>query len=526
VANWGWLDSDYAERWIRSAAYLARGDRELASFVMGRVYTHYAYPQAHRLFNDVGLLCELNGQRELAGEYYGLALLCRPLASYYPVGMRVGPARVFGFDGLDQPFAEAYGRFRVAGSPLAHAAQLVLACGRATAPAERRRWGDLAIAELTDCQRRGLRPAEALALRGRVHHQLGNAERAAADLALACDLLTARGAAAPDVCSLAGVLEVSLGGAEQALPRLARSLAARPGDAAGWNALGVAASRAGRTDTAREAFTTAIGIAPAAAAGWYNRGLLNFNARQWAAAGADLEVAVRLAPDLAEAAALLDRARRAVAGGAAPADAPAPAPAPAPTTVPAPADAAPAWSALLPTDGAFDDEATPDPVAKMYSSRVFAGIARSGGARDPGEAAPPDGDLREVVRALEQACASEPTRSNTRDLALAYVRSGEPDRGRALLLPRWSSGIDPGEMCVVLEADRALGEPRRARDLVRALRAAPSELADPHVWALAAFICFDAGLNAEGLTALDRAIILDPDNQPLQMQRRFYGDRP
>ncbi len=35
VPGWGWLDSDFAERWIKSTAYRARGDLQLASFVMG-----------------------------------------------------------------------------------------------------------------------------------------------------------------------------------------------------------------------------------------------------------------------------------------------------------------------------------------------------------------------------------------------------------------------------------------------------------------------------------------------------------
>ncbi len=513
VPGWGWLDSDFAERWIKSTAYRVRGELALASFVMGRVHGHYEYPHAGRFLDDVGLLCELNGQRELAREYYGLATLLRPLLTYFPVETRLGPARAFGLAGLDYPFAVAYGELPVAGSLPSHAAQLVLACGREADPGRRRRLGEAAIAELTACQRRGIRAEEALALRGRAFHHLGDEARAADDLALACDLLAARGRAAPEVCSLAGVLEVSRGRFDRALPRLARSLAARPGDAAGWNALGVAASHAGQAEAAREAFGTVVQIVPDDPAGWYNRGLLSFHERDWAAACADLEVAVRLAPDHPGAAATLDRARRAATAPAAGAD-------------PAPREATPAWATLTPAGDGFDDEAAADPVARMYSSRVFEGIVPGDGVDGPDGAAVAPGDLGDVVRALERACADDPTRSNTRDLALACVRSGDPARGRALLLPRWTTGIDPGEMCVVLEADRALGEAGRARDMVRQLREEPSGIADPHVWALVAFICFDAGLDAEGLAALDHAIGLDPDNRPLRMQRQFHDARP
>jgi tetratricopeptide (TPR) repeat protein len=517
VPNWGWLDSDFAERWIKSTAYRARGELRLASFVMGRVYGYYSYPHAHRFFADVGLLCELNGQPDLAREYYALATLLRPLMTYFPVETLVGPARIFGLGDLDYPYAVAYGGQLVAGSRLAHAAQLVMACDRETDPERRRQLGETAIAELTICHRRGIRPAEALALRGRAFHHLGDTARAADDLALACDLLTAQGQDSPDVCSLAAILEVSRGGYERALPRLTRHLSAHPGDAAGWNALGVTASHAGQAETAREAFGTVVGIAPDDVAGWYNRGLLNFHERNWTAACADLEVAVRLAPDLAEVRAILDRARRAGAAAAA---------ATVPGADPAPASEPPAWSPLTPANGAFDDEAAPDPVAQMYSNRVFEGLVSTGGSRESGEAAGSPSDLRDVVRALEQAHANDPTRSNCRDLALAYVRSGEPAKGRELLLPRWTTGIDPGEMCVVLEADRALGDAGRARDILRQLREEPSGIADPYVWSLVAFICFDAGLNEEGLTALDQAIGLDPDNQPLKMQRQFYDARP
>jgi tetratricopeptide (TPR) repeat protein len=514
VPGWGWLDSDFAERWIKSTAYRARGELRLASFVMGRVYGYFSYPHAHRFFGDVGLLCELNGQRDLAREYYGLATLLRPLMTYFPVETRIGPARVFGLDDLDYSYAVAYGGLPVAGSRLACAAQLVMACDLETDPERRRQLGETAIAELTICHRRGIRPAEALALRGRAFYHLGNTARAADDLALACDLLTAQGHNSPDICSLAGILEVSRGGYERALPRLARHLTAHPSDATGWNALGVAASHAGQAETAREAFGTVIGLAPDDVAGWYNRGLLNFHEHSWAAACADLEVAVRLAPELTEIGAILDRARRAGATATVPGADPAPAVEP------------PAWSPLTPINGAFDDQASPDPVARMYSNQVFEGLVAGGGSREPGETAVSPRDLREVVRALEQAYADDPTRSTGRDLALAYVRSGEPAKGRDLLLPRWTTGIDPGEMCVVLEADRALGDAGRARDIVRQLREEPSGIADPYVWSLVAFICFDAGLNDEGLTALDQAIGLDPDNQPLKMQRQFYDARP
>ncbi len=514
VPGWGWLDSDFAERWIKSTAYRARGELRLASFVMGRVYGYFSYPHAHRFFGDVGLLCELNRQPDLAREYYGLATLLRPLMTYFPVETLVGPARVFGLGDLNYPFAVAYGELHVAGSRLAHAAQLVMACDRETDPQRRRQLGETAIAELTTCHRRGIRPAEALALRGRAFHHLGDPARAADDLALACDLLTAQGQDAPDVCSLASVLEMSRGGYERALPRLARHLTAHPGDAAGWNALGVAASHAGQAEAAREAFGTVIGIAPGDVAGWYNRGLLNFHEHSWAAACADLEVAVRLAPDRAGIGAILDRARRAGATATAADEDPEPDVEP------------PAWSPLTPVNGAFDDKASPDPVARMYPGQGFERLVSPGGSREPGEAMVSPRDLRDVVRALEQACADDPTRSNARDLALAYVRSGEPAKGRQLLLHRWTTDIDRGEMCVVLEADRALGDVGRARDIVHQLREEPSGIADPYIWSLVAFICFDAGLNEEGLTALDQAIGLDPDNQPLKMQRKFHAARP
>jgi hypothetical protein len=78
-------------------------------------------------------------------------------------------------------------------------------------------------------------------------------------------------------------------------------------------------------------------------------------------------------------------------------------------------------------------------------------------------------------------------------------------------------------MCVVLEADRALGDVSRSRRLAQSLQEGPPPIEDPFFWSLVAFCCLDAGLNPEGLAALEAAISFDPDNLALKHQRQFLN---
>jgi hypothetical protein len=171
----------------------------------------------------------------------------------------------------------------------------------------------------------------------------------------------------------------------------------------------------------------------------------------------------------------------------------------------------------------FDDQVAPDAVARMYSDSPFEAVDPRGEVLNGGAPDLSPEEMRRVVEVLEESFEDDPSRLNRRDLALAYVRSGRPADGRGLLLPLWDQDIALEERCIVLEADRALGDVTRARHFAQSLAEGAPTFEDPIFWSLVAFCCLDAGLNSEGLAALDAAIRFDPDNIALQNQKQFLN---
>lgn len=514
---WGVIPSDFAESWIQSMAYRAQGDMPLACFALGRVHTLNRIPYAHHYFNDVGLMCELNDQPAQARQYYAQAAIHRPFFSHYPVGTFVGPSRVHGQAGTGLPYTVAFDRFYIAGSLFSYGANLTMACEVESDLQTQAELGDAAIAALSACRRRQIRPTAAIALRGRVQFALENYVAAEADLALACEELAEQGVNDAGVCALAGVLMVRRDAHAEALPHLARAIKAQPDLQLAWSSLGIAASAGGNVATGRKAFDMSIELAPESAAARYNRGLLSFHQRRWTEACEDLEAAAKLAPADERITALLDRARKArerakpVSGGEA-----------IPPEPLGDEGQAPAfWQDFSPDAFASSHATQLDAVAAMYSDEPFGTLNGSASGRGNGRLDLSSEDLQQVVTVCELSFLSNPSRTNRRQLALAYVRSGDLQKGRDLLLPFWDRDIELAEMCVVLEADRALGDVDRASRFARSLANEPPGIEDPIFWSLVAFVCLDMGLNDEGLRALEAAITFDPDNVALKSQRQL-----
>jgi tetratricopeptide (TPR) repeat protein len=128
---------------------------------------------------------------------------------------------------------------------------------------------------------------------------------------------------------------------------------------------------------------------------------------------------------------------------------------------------------------------------------------------------------------LETSWRLAPTAENRRALGIYLIRNGEPERGRGLILEGEASApeaaasgrISNEDLCLVLEADRALGDPGTAQYLIGALAQGEDPLPeDTQVWALAGFICIDHGDLAAGRLAMERASALDPGNFGLKQQ--------
>lgn len=122
--------------------------------------------------------------------------------------------------------------------------------------------------------------------------------------------------------------------------------------------------------------------------------------------------------------------------------------------------------------------------------------------------------------ALLAAYDADPNDENRQALARYLVRHDEAEAGRDLVAEH---AAEAGDMVLLLEAERALGETARAEDLVAGLRAGDDPYDDAEVWALAGFICLDEGLTEDARIALERALELDPGNHALRLQMRLLG---
>jgi tetratricopeptide (TPR) repeat protein len=166
-------------------------------------------------------------------------------------------------------------------------------------------------------------------------------------------------------------------------------------------------------------------------------------------------------------------------------------------------------------------------MAEATSGQMTHIVRGSGNGLPPaGTTAPAPVDYQEALPSLQAAYSEDPSPAHRHSLALAYVRSGQPDRAHDVLLPHWEEGMTPAEMRLVLEADRALGHEERARRLAQSLGDDSPAVADAMLWALVAFTCLDLGYRDDGVKALEAAIALDPENISLQSHRAFLVNHP
>jgi len=128
---------------------------------------------------------------------------------------------------------------------------------------------------------------------------------------------------------------------------------------------------------------------------------------------------------------------------------------------------------------------------------------------------------------LETAWLQDPTENNRRALGIFLIRNGDPERGRGLILngnadaPKAAAAgmITNEDLCLVLEADRALGDLATAQYYIGELSRGNGDLpTDTQVWALVGFISIDHGDLAGGRLALEKASELDPENYALRQQ--------
>lgn len=497
--GYGTSVSTYAARWIRSQVYLQQEQAAFAHYAAGEVFVwRWTVPHVHRYLNDMGLVAEAAGYVTAARRYYSYAKLLSPFSLYQPISGYDGLDKVYGQTGTGLPFFMSYGRHYLAGSLYNYAAHTVARFELDPDPRRKQTSARSALQALGICVERRINTGPALTLRGQLHYQLGNYELAAIDLERAQRVYAEQGQSDSWVSLFLGLLELNKGQYAASLPWLEQAVAADSSQTSGWRSLGVALINTGDLAGGRQALDQALRLDPHSASTWFNRGLLSCNEQRWGEACHDLEVAARLAPDNAEIVTLLQKAgsawRQSGAGSAI-------------------AGGHGEELAIISTMAAGGGTVTP-PVDRSSSTSLS---GRTDGIEPPSS---PE-DYAADIPVLRAAFHADPSPELRYELALAFVRSGQPSEAREILLPFWNQGLSGEEKRLVLEADRALGYAGRARKLVRNLDGAVILPEEPLFWALVAFTCLDLGHRQDGLKALEVAIALAPENVSLQSHRAF-----
>ncbi len=491
---WQQVPSSYVENWVQALNFARLGDHDKALFALRRINADRCYAFGSRFWNDAGRVFELAGDKQQARTYYAYALATRPLVEYYVYEIGAGLDCTVGNPAKGLPYFLGYGRFYLCGSRFAYAVNKAVAMDSSTDLPHRQQLGREAITLLGECRRTAQHADRALALRGIIHFLNDDLRQADRDLGQVLAKLDTEGDATAALYLIAGVTRIQLDNPRGGLDYLRRATELDPQLALAWRTRAVAQIGAGDLAAGRTSLDRALDIDATAPGGWLNRGLLNFQEGRIDDAVADLERAAALAPQNLQVAAMLRRAegvQQRLAG---------------------------AGEEHLATTGetslAYLVDAESTALLLAHAS-----MDRSRSLPDyPSEVlAPATFSVAEIVR-LEEAYHADPIPKNRRLLAQALIRSGNHELGRDMLLPHWSSDDALVDRCLILEADRALGETARALALVEDLEQGRPVLESAYLWSLVAFICLEHDHAIAGRRALRKAIVLDPDNSALQLQ--------
>ncbi len=503
--------SGYQRAWIHAMVLLREGDPESAHKAAQPFYPYDGYaPLLDRYWSDMALICELADRREETITAIVRSIAPLPVWRYAcPLEGAAGEARIYGQPRCDVPFVVSWRHHYVIGSLYSYAMQAASMAASGTGGAD---LAGAALAALDACIRRGIRPLSARIGRGCLLAAVGRLDEAEAELAAVDAVLRAQGRRDFHVSLMRGNLALLRSEPRQARTRLLEAIAADSTGAEAWSALGIAEINLGRADAGRAALDRAVLLDPGLMAAWFNRGLLSLQEGRCADALADLRGASGLAP----------RHRRVVRMLA---------------------EAEAGCGAAASGEGAAGDEAArtvelaPDELVMLFS------IGHE--PDDPGlgifpfnpealvEQVPP-----EMLPGLRADYDREPRPGLRLLLARSYLAAGRAEETAGLLAPLWPADLTPRERRLLLEADRALGDPARALGIVAGLAglaegATPAAAdaggaavadpvaSDPDLLLMAALVCLDHGRRPEGRRAVEAALALAPDRQELRGLQRM-----
>ncbi|MEZ4386810.1 MAG: tetratricopeptide repeat protein [Candidatus Krumholzibacteriia bacterium] len=490
-------DSSYLRRWVKAWTSLRRGyEAETVRRDLGRVETELEFQPrlAWRWWQDQGLIHEALGDPELARVCWARAAVYRPLFIYQPTGQGQGLAGVHGLGGTGEPYFLGYGTFFLAGSVWGYAANAELASEVETGALERQVLRRLAGEALDVCERRGFRPIEARALRGRLAF-LDEDYASAWDLLLgAWEALEPQQAAPSDLALMLGLCRFNSQDWTAAEPWLQTFTQRSPEAPVGWLTLGLDRAMLGRDEAAFVCLDRAVALAPDDATALYNRGLLHYRLRRRDAARADFLRAQALWPDNPQIAQMVG-----VVGEE--------------TEYDLQVTAAPMHVDL------------PEAQRRRLAELLAAGRtdASAGELADLAAAGPDQRDR--LLAGLEQRYRDRPDATSRTRLAQALLLAGEPDRVQALLAPSWPDQLQPVERRLLLYADRTTGEISRAVEVAGSARWADRQT-ETEFLLLAATILLEHDHQAEARQVVRRGLAQDPSNAALRDLERSLERSP
>ncbi|MEZ4389097.1 MAG: tetratricopeptide repeat protein [Candidatus Krumholzibacteriia bacterium] len=448
--------SDMLKRWLQAEVWMRRGEPDLAWNVLGEIpYWRRITVIPHRLYQDIGLYYELGGLPDRANFFYALAYVRREYRrSTMPVPLACDPV----IRGLPDARLNFYrldsGAFH-GGSLTAFAASTtMLALVRGEGGASDQSYL-LATEALETCLRRGIHPAEALALRGRLRFSRGHYVLAEMDLAEARARFAGQNEIEPWTSYLLGLIAMGRDRAEEATGFLEESLAVDDRRAGAWDALGVARLQLGKRAEARAAFDRAVELDPQLATAWFNRGLLRSQEGDLAAGVADFEQAAQLAPDNPEIGRIIQLARLAQREGR--------------SFLPGLGPGGrwqPAEVEVMAHEGS---RFAPAAVGGREAWRGRLGELIDDIMAETGQQARADGLDAAALRTLSAAYDADPTPRRRKLLAHALVWLDLPEAARDLLAPFWGRDLDNDEVFLLLWLDQRAGEQSRLRELAAAM---------------------------------------------------------
>lgn len=452
--------SGYANRWIKSQAFLSVGDVDQAYHVLGDLAT-YSYRSlllfSSRYWRDAALVAELHGDAN-APTYYAVGHVTRDYLRFYPAMSHSVASQVLDVPDGKVPVYTSFGpRFYTGGSPLSYVGLQINLMAQGLFAEQNSQAAGRALQMLAILEKRNVRPDVCRALRGRIYFSNDDFELARVELSAARAAFDAQGKIDGGTSLLLGLLHLQVEDHGTARELLNETVTVDPDNAVAWRSLGVVNVQLGDVDTARLAMDRAVALDPWTVTSYYNRGLLHLQLKEFVLARADLERAYRLDPENREVQRLLQVAAAA-------------------SSAQDPAQRMAVSSDESPPSG---NEADPVRLLAQLEAEVEAILVLPDSLRTVDPAADARFSELESRYAVSADCQLRTV------LALGYIDRRQYHAAQAILEPGWGLNLTPDEELMLLYVDRHLGEVARAEQVVQRVMGSGQGFGNPHALAIA-----------------------------------------